>query len=192
MHNHVLNDYLYCTGREYKRIPLSFHSCNRAAVISTCLLNQGNRLDHSNAADNRHGRRAAAAHGRPRLLPERAARRAPPGSDLHAAARAAVLRSHVPRPPRGRRGGPAPVAAPRRGAAAQPPDHGRGAPRVDGQGAGEAPVTPPPRVPPRIRRRPAAHRRAQPRRHRGTVNCDATIVHKIGRYYWDWIVHGIS
>lgn len=94
----------------------------------------------------------------------------------------------MPRPPRGRRGGPAPVAAPRRGAAAQPPDHGRSAPRADGQGAGEAPVAPPPRVPPRIRRRPAAHRRAQPRRHRGTV---MLLLHEIGRYYTDWIVHGI-
>lgn len=94
----------------------------------------------------------------------------------------------MPRPPRGRRGGPAPVAAPRRRAAAQPPDHGRSAPRADGQGAGEAPVAPPPRVPPRIRRRPAAHRRAQPRRHRGTV---MLLLHEIGRYYTDWIVHGI-
>lgn len=131
---------------------------------------QGNRLDHSNAADNRHGLRAAATRGRRLrllLLRGRAARRHAPGAGPHAAAGAAGLRARVPRPPRRRCGGPAPVAAPHRGAAAQPPGHGRGAPRADGQGGREAPLAPPPRVPPRLRRRPAPRRPAQPRRHRG-------------------------
>jgi hypothetical protein len=44
--------------------------------------------------------------------------------------------------------GPAPVAPPRRGAAAQPPDHGRGPPGADQQDRGAAPVPLPPRVPP--------------------------------------------
>ncbi|KAG2578823.1 hypothetical protein PVAP13_6NG133803 [Panicum virgatum] len=41
------------------------------------------------------------------------------------------------------------------------------APRAGGQGGREAPLAPPPRVPPRLRRRPAPRRPAQSRRHRG-------------------------